>query len=335
MKFTPFLLVFHITGQCNLNCNYCYANKYSKYRDLSLEKIKNILSQAKNLGTKNVIFSGGEPLLHSNIFKILEYSHNLNLTNHITSNGTIMNKDIIKILKKYNIDMTISIDGPCKEINDIIRGHGTFNKAIKTIQDLKENNIYTSLRMTLMKNNYNDVKNYLDLALKYDVDRCIIERVTPINNNENADILTFKDMLNVFNLMKSYSLETGLNVGSNDPLWLIYSEKLNAFLDKNHVCGGCTAGISALCINQDLSVFSCPRLQVESGNLNEMTLKEIWENSIVFKNLRNRNIIENCMDCKYKYLCGGCRGAAHSNGFYLGNDPQCWMFNDEMCNESY
>ena len=77
MEFTPFLLVFHITGRCNLNCGYCYASKYSKYDDLSLEIIKNILNQAVDLGTKNVIFSGGEPLLHSEIYKILEYSHNL------------------------------------------------------------------------------------------------------------------------------------------------------------------------------------------------------------------------------------------------------------------
>ena len=76
MEFTPFLLVFHITGRCNLNCSYCYASKYSKYGDLSLEKVKEILNQAKDLGTKNIIFSGGEPLLHSEIFKILEYSNN-------------------------------------------------------------------------------------------------------------------------------------------------------------------------------------------------------------------------------------------------------------------
>ncbi|KZX10505.1 antilisterial bacteriocin subtilosin biosynthesis protein AlbA [Methanobrevibacter oralis] len=335
MEFTPFLLVFHITGRCNLNCGYCYASKYSKYDDLSLEIIKNILNQAVDLGTKNVIFSGGEPLLHSEIYKILEYSHNLSLTNHITSNGTTITENTIKKLKKYNVDVTISVDGSCKKINDSIRGKGTFDKSIKAIQNLKKNGIYTSLRMTLMKNNYYDVKNYLDLALNNNVDRCIIERVTPINKNENYNQLTFKDIINVFKLMKSYSDETGLNVGSNDPLWLIFSENLEAYLNKTHICGGCTAGTSALCINQDLSVFPCPRLQINSGNLNRLTLKEIWEKSIIFKNLRNRNLIENCIDCKYKYLCGGCRGAAHSNGYYLGNDPQCWMFKDEMCNESY
>lgn len=335
MEFTPFLLVFHITGRCNLNCSYCYASKYSKYGDLSLEKVKEILNQAKDLGTKNVIFSGGEPLLHSEIFKILEYSNNLSLTNHITSNGTLITENTIKELKKYNVDVTISVDGSCKEINDLIRGSGTFDKSIEAIKNLKKNDIYTSLRMTLMKSNYDDVKNYLNLALENDVDRCIIERITPINKSDNSNILSFEDMLNVFNLMKSYSLETGLNVESNDPLWLIFSENLDNFLDKNHVCGGCTAGISALCINQDLSVFPCPRLQVNSGNLNKMTLEEIWENSVIFKNLRNRDLIKNCMNCIYKYLCGGCRGAAHSNGFYLGNDPQCWMFKDEMCNESH
>lgn len=335
MQFIPFLLVFHITGRCNLECEYCYANKYSKYDDISLDKIKDLLNQAKSLGTRNVIFSGGEPLLHPNIFEILEYAHNLSFMNHITSNGTLINDSNANKLKKYETDLTISLDGSSSKINDSIRGEGTFKKGINAVKILKKNDIYTSLRMTLMKSNMNDVENYLNLAIDYNVDRCIIERITLINDSKSNSELSFKDLLKIFEIMDEYSNIDGFTVGSNDPLWLIYKNNLDDFLEKDYICGGCTAGVAALCINQDLTVFPCPRLQLNSGDLKVNSLQEIWENSSVFKNLRNRDLFENCFHCKYKVLCGGCRGAAYSNGSYLGEDPQCWMFKDEMCNESY
>lgn len=334
MEFIPFLIVFHITGNCNLNCDYCYANKYSTFGNLPLEKIKEILCQAKDLGARNIIFSGGEPLLHPNIFEILEYSHGLSLVNHITTNGTLINKNNAKLLKKYDVDLTISLDGSNKEINDAIRGK-TFDKAINSIKYLKENNVYTSLRMTLMKNNINDVKSYLDLALELGVDRCIVERMTLTNKSEKSLEPSFKDVLKAFKIMNQYSNIKNFRVGSNDPLWLVYNNVLDKFLEKDYLCGGCTAGVSALCINQDLTVSPCPRLQVNSGDLKNTSLRDIWVNSKVFKDLRNRELFENCSLCIYKNLCGGCRGASYSHGSYLGEDPHCWMFKDEVCNDSY
>lgn len=164
MQYIPFLLVFHITGRCNLSCAYCYANSYVK-EDVKLVDAKDVLSQAKNLGSRHVIFTGGESLIHPNFQEIMEYAHELAFDIHLTSNGTLINKKWADELKSMDVKVTISLDGSFPEINDALRGDGTFKKALNAIKILVNHDIYTSMRMTLVKDNVSDVSNYLELAM--------------------------------------------------------------------------------------------------------------------------------------------------------------------------
>ena len=179
MEYTPFLLVFHITGRCNLQCVYCYASSYDR-ADLKIEEVQDVLSQAARLGTRHVILSGGEPLLHPDFYEIAEYAKELRLKVHITSNGTMIDEIAAEKLRSLDVNVTISLDGSCAEVNDPLRGEGTFRLAINSIDNLINSCVYTSMRMTLVKQNVNDVRNYIELAIQHNANRCIIERVTGI-----------------------------------------------------------------------------------------------------------------------------------------------------------
>ena len=98
MVYTPFLLVFHITGRCNLQCAYCYASAYDR-TDLKIEVVQDVLSQAAELGTRHVILSGGEPLLHPAFYEFAEYANKLPLKVHMTSNGTMIDTIAAENLK--------------------------------------------------------------------------------------------------------------------------------------------------------------------------------------------------------------------------------------------
>lgn len=326
MQYIPFLLVFHITGRCNLSCAYCYANSYVK-EDVKLVDAKDVLSQAKNLGSRHVIFTGGESLIHPNFQEIMEYAHELAFDIHLTSNGTLINKKWADELKSMDVKVTISLDGSFPEINDALRGDGTFKKALNAIKILVNHDIYTSMRMTLVKDNVSDVSNYLELAMDNGVNRCIIERMTLMENMPGSELFepSIEDIIVAFKVMSEYQNIDGFLVGSNDPLWLVFKGKeIVKHLNKNYLCGGCTAGVTAISINPNLTVTPCPRLSVNAGDLKKDSLETIWKESVVFKNLRNRDLFEGCASCRFKYVCGGCRGSALAHGSYLDKDPHCW-----------
>lgn len=335
MKPIPFLLVFHITGKCNLNCAYCYANSYDK-KNMTSKDAKNVLDQANSLGTKHVIFTGGEPFIHEDCHDIMRYTHKLGLKVHITSNGTLIDESWASKLKSIDANVTISLDGSSSQVNDQLRGNKTFEKAINAIDILVDSNIFTSMRMTLVKNNVHDVGNYIELAIDKGVNRCIIERMTLMEDMPNSRISepSIEDVLSAFKIMSEYNHVDGFNLGSNDPLWLLFREnEILKFLDKDYPCGGCTAGLAAISVNPDLTVSPCPRLPIISGDLKEHSLEYIWESSEIFQNVRNRDLFEGCNSCRFKYVCGGCRGAAYSHGSYLGKDPHCWRLKDELCDD--
>jgi len=60
------------------------------------------------------------------------------------------------------------------------------------------------------------------------------------------------------------------------------------------------------------------------GNVREDNLEELWLHNHVFEDLRNKDLLEGCGNCSYRYVCGGCRARAYNYfGDYLKPDPGC------------
>jgi radical SAM protein with 4Fe4S-binding SPASM domain len=93
----------------------------------------------------------------------------------------------------------------------------------------------------------------------------------------------------------------------------------------NSLSRGCLAGISFCFISHRGRVQGCGYLDVEAGNVREQGFREIWENSPLFRELRDLSIIRGkCGICEYKRVCGGCRARAYeATGDYLQEEPYC------------
>jgi molybdenum cofactor biosynthesis enzyme MoaA len=100
-------LRIEITGKCNLLCKYCYNEKFNSSKvssnELSFKEIKKLIEEGMALGINNVLLIGGEPLLHPEIIKILDYIKNKKLSLSITSNGTIVSNSISDTIGSLNI----------------------------------------------------------------------------------------------------------------------------------------------------------------------------------------------------------------------------------------
>ena len=110
--------VIHVTKECNMNCSYCYENdKDSTY---TWKEVKSFIVDIINNRTSNIFhieFLGGEPLLaFDNIKKSVNYIESLNDVEvnsyTITTNGTILDGEIVEFLKEHdNVDFAASMDG--------------------------------------------------------------------------------------------------------------------------------------------------------------------------------------------------------------------------------
>ena len=159
-------MTFHVmiipTLNCPSNCKYCWGSE-NKNEMMDLTVIDDICNWLEDFRDDKVHFTfhGGEPLLAGYDFyeQALEKLSGLNNFEgfSLQSNIWLLNDDLIKLFKKYNVTVSTSIDGP-KEINDYQRGEGYFDKTMTKFQKAKEMglNINFVLTITDYSKNYSD-----------------------------------------------------------------------------------------------------------------------------------------------------------------------------------
>jgi radical SAM protein with 4Fe4S-binding SPASM domain len=87
---------------------------------------------------------------------------------------------------------------------------------------------------------------------------------------------------------------------------------------------GCLAGRSFVFVSRRGDVYPCGYLPLLAGSIREQRFTEIWENSSLFKALRERDLKGKCGECSFVKICGGCRARAYARSEdFLGSDPLC------------
>lgn len=174
---------FWVTTNCNLNCKYCYEgeNKINKImtKDIVDKSIEFIINKYFNDKEKLIIsLHGGEPLLEFNIIKYIVHEFKKKLKTKdvrftITTNGTILNEEILEFIISEIPDITFSIDGTSKTQNKMrpfLDGRGSHNMVIKNAKVLNSRLSNMRIRMTFdsstVSNLYNDVKFLVNEGFK-------------------------------------------------------------------------------------------------------------------------------------------------------------------------
>lgn len=159
----PLVVSWALTYRCNLRCKYCSLWK-KNVKELNTKDIFCIIDELVDLGTRFIIFDGGEALLREDIAEIIEYSKNKNIYIVINSNATRVKKEIKKIQKVDEIQL--SLDGP-KHIHNLIRGSDVHDAVIEAIDICKKKNIKVNINTVISKENISHISYVLKIAEKY------------------------------------------------------------------------------------------------------------------------------------------------------------------------
>ncbi len=222
----PRNLTVTLTNKCNLKCIMCFAGEETfEISDKNLEEIKNIIPYLENIS-----WMGGEVFLYKDFIDILKWASQYSVRQEIITNGLLLSESVIKTLLEKHIDITISIDGTSKEVYEDIRRNGRFETLLNNLSVLNKikKEIKTTSRFRLnaviMKNNYKNIPDFLELAYKYGFDILAFSPLVRDSRNKDLDIFgkdfnsaVIKETAKNINILKEKALFCGIQIENSLP----------------------------------------------------------------------------------------------------------------------
>jgi len=323
------LIQWDVTTACNLKCKHCRLGDIRLTDELSFNEAIDLLKQSKDLGVKFFNFSGGEPFVRGDIFKLIDFACSIFEEVTVTTNGTLINEEVGEKLSNHkNLRLSVSLDGYGSEHDEFRGVNGAFDKTIEGLKILSKKKVRISIKFTASKFTKNPFK-LIELAKELGAESFNIRSVIPVGRADKDMMLDTRDYINLIKEVIEYGRKLKVRIISGDPILIPLFPELVGETQKTllNQYMGCLAGSETLYINAKGDVFPCAYLPLKVGNIRESTLREIV-NSKILKNLGNyrNHLTGKCETCKYKYICGGCRAVALAiNGNVFSEDPRCMV----------
>ncbi len=274
--------------------------------------------------------TGGEPFIREDFFKLLErcFKNRDRFRYNILTNGTFINRETAKKLKGLGLNnVQVSLEG-MEEVNDSIRGKGTFRKIIRAVGLLTGEGIHTAVSLTVHKGNVNEIPGVVELCKELGVNILGASRLVPYGRGSalKSEMLEPKEVKKYFISISNMNIKLRrensrltINTGC--------SNALSTTINPRFTSRGCSLAVDCLTPMPNGDVFPCRKLPIKVGNLREKTLFEIYYSSNMLWWMRDMsNLNPSCSECVYYPSCRGgarCMAYAYFNDVFAP-DPQCW-----------
>jgi len=325
-------LWIHTNNSCNLTCSHCLVNSSpSGDKGLSTEAIKRVIDEAAILGTSRFYFTGGEPFMRKDIFELIDYvcSHKESEL-IILTNGTLLEGETVERLQKCNkelLKIQISLDGSRPEINDPLRGKGSFDLIVEGIKNIVEAGYFPTVTTVVTNSNIEDIQETTKLLALLGVKTHHLlwaHRRGRITDNGNNTIPPIDKVIEVTGKVKAVAGESGISVDNYDSYKFRANSNRGTRYDLGNAC------YDSLCVYSNGDVYPSASFAghegLKCGTVLDSPLREVWDNSNMSKAFRNATLQnkEKCRECHIKFICGG-GDIEHSffyseNGFKLETD---------------
>lgn len=312
----PWYVTIELGLQCNLECSHCYnfdrknpkPEYFSNY--LSSDRILKLIEELKDAGTLMVALSGGEPILHKNIYEFINKIRHENLIPKIKSNGSLINiETALKLKENGLLEADISLYGSNSIEHDWMTNiNNSFEKTIAGIKNLKHQGIKTQLNFLVHKNNYQNITGMIRLSEELD---CTHSFSTEFTSRYDKTSLT----------------DIGLNL--EEYIELLKSPEGDLFKYENQEKAlQCECAKTVCGISSKGEVYPCIGAPIPSGNIKNQSFNEVWNHSSELNKIRNltNEDFSSCKDCNLLSSCSRSSGGAYVNtGEYTGKNPENCM----------
>ncbi len=350
------LVVWNVTLRCNLRCTHCYNRAGCDTHDgeLTSEEGEALIDNLSEMGVPVLLFSGGEPLLRDDLFRLAAHAADRGIRPVLSTNGTLITADVAEALRRAGFQyIGVSIDG-MSETHDRFRcRQGAFTDAWKGIRGAREAGLKTGVRFTVTRDNVEDLPSVLDQAVAEKVGRfCLYHLVYSGRGAELADrdlTAVQRRRLVEWLVERTEELHRGghdieiLTTDNHADGVFLYRmiverdpDRAGEVAELLAMHGGCSAGRKFANIDARGDVHACQFWGHESlGNVRDQPFSSIWrrEDHPLLCSLKEAHVhlTGRCGSCAYREYCGGCRiRAAAANGDVWGADPSCYLSDEEI-----
>lgn len=328
-------LCLHVAHDCNIRCAYCFASQGDFKGDRSLmsfevgkKALDLLVSHSGNRRNLEVDFFGGEPLMNFDVVKqLVEYGrsiekqYNKNFRFTLTTNGVLLNEEIMDYVNEHMSNVVLSIDGR-REVNDKMRytisGGGTYDIIVEKFKRLVEKREGKSyyVRGTFTSNNLDFSKDVIHLAdLGF-----YSTSVEPVVAKPTDAYAITEEHLEVLKSEYEKLAQTMVDRHNTDKEFAFFHFAIDM---KQGPCvvkrlSGCGAGSEYLAVTPEGDIYPCHQFVGDEhfkmgnvlGGILDFGLTNQFKNAHVYNK-------EKCRSCWAKFYCsGGC----HANAYNFNHD---------------
>lgn len=346
----PPVVVWNFTNMCNLKCKHCYQDAGRRLdEELDLQSRLGLVEQLVDEDVFSIAYSGGEPLMDDDLWKVIERGAEEDLYQSIATNGTLITPDVAKRMADVGVNyVEVSLDSTKPEVHDEFRGiPGFWEKAVKGIENaVAQDDFEVGIASTITRYNFDELEELIQFTRKIGADKFYAFNFIPTGRGRaivDAD-LTPQQREKMLQVLYEHYYKKDIVCMTTAPQFARICIAGKAFenLEKaptSHYTstrgkmarimaefvGGCGVGRAYCSIQPDGIVTPCVFMPIPVGDLRKQSFNEIWNNSPILKELREReDLEEHCGICEYRASCGGCRARAYGYfGNYKAADPGC------------
>jgi heme d1 biosynthesis radical SAM protein NirJ len=351
------VVIWNLIRRCNLTCKHCYTTSANRDfpGELTTPEIFSVMADLKAFNVPVLILSGGEPLLHPDIFTISEHAKSLGFYVALSSNGTkISDENIQRIAEMAYSYIGISLDG-METTHDLFRQQkGAFNAAIRGIELCLSKGIKVGIRFTLTQTNAHDFPALLQLMDDYDIDKFYLSHLNyggrgNKNRSEDAQFAMTRDTMDrLFDTCLKWQQEGKARefvTGNNDAdaVYFLHWVRQRFPQLAQHIevkltqWGGNASGVNVANIDNLGNVHPDTFWwNYHLGNVKNRSFSEIWQDisDPLMAGLKRtpRPLEGRCGTCHFQRICNGNTRvrAMQTTGNYWAQDPGCYLTDPEI-----
>ena len=333
----PIMVSYAVTRACNLRCPHCYSDAVNEPSplELSTEEAKELIDDIADMGTRLIIFDGGEPTLRPDLPELISHAADAGLSPLLGTNGMVdtMTYNYAVELREAGIKaIAVSVDSYIPEEHDLFRGkEGGWERTMRGIENIRRAGIPFQIGFTLRKGMVERIEGMVELAKRVGAIALEIFEFIPAgrgNEHKQYELTMSERAQAVKKIIEIQRREDLIIRVIGCPQYWVEVERTVPELERmKFIRSCCGAGTRYATILYDGTVYPCMLLPIPLGNVRSKPFSKIWEESEVLRDLRDTSKLKGaCANCPYADICVGARCRAYAKtGDYLAEDPGCWI----------
>ncbi len=321
----PICLTWELTYACNLSCVHCLSSSGRRDpRELTTAECQRVIDTLERMQVFYVNIGGGEPTVRPDFWELVEYATAHHVGVKFSTNGVKIDPAAARMLAASDyVDVQISLDGATAEVNDAVRGPGSYATAMRAMRNLADAGMAGfKLSVVMTRHNIAQLDAFKAIADQFGA-QLRITRLRP--SGRGADVWNeLHPLPRQQRELYDWLVAHGEDVLTGDSFF--HLSAYGSALPGLNLCG---AGRVVCLIDPVGDVYACPFAIHESflaGNVRDAGgFETVWRASPLFQRLREPGDGGACRSCGHYDSCrGGCMAAKFFTGLPLdGPDPEC------------